>query len=388
MKKKYFLSDTEGRNDKYSHLDQMDIVVVRLNSHGHRFELPCHRQKIEEYMKKGRVQPPDLTTRICVQPSVFTNCFRKELATNASLQAAFQTTSFDTIASTILQFGDVVMNEKDRQEKRHEKKELQETVIRLTRNLLVNRFTGLPPDESELRDELKSTKEARCVEQVEPLLQAAFFASIVVKRNRLDCQRVAKMKLVTYPVSQEAEWNDFLLDYDGLVAVRRKSLMEGADRVVELLLVCDAFLDSYPTERWRAVAALATSVVDAPLSASDNNFFQTYEFILPTTEQVDVDLTNRLQALEKLKQVDEDTSRSPNKSKKGKRTANDFHSDDEVENPRCVIHPSILSKYDVMTHKQLQDLCKQRKLSSGGKKQDLIERLEALDETPKLKLKA
>lgn len=375
----------------------MDVVVVRLLSHGNRYEIPCHRQKFEDYIRKGRAHPPDLSTRIVVIPSVYTNCHRKELATNASLQAAFQTTSFDLIAPAILQFGEVVANEKDRLEKRNERRELQETVVRLTRELLVGKFTGVPPDDADLRDELKSTKEARCVDHVDPLLQAAYFASIVVRRERLDCLRVVKRVSVIYCVKDEGRWNDFLLDFDGLVVSRKKALTshqvdDQMCECVELTLLVDASLDFEQHSRWRTMLQAAKVVEVVPLEADDSQYFSNYEFVLPEPETPDdVDLSNRLQALEKMQrdpQNDDDTSRSPNKSKKARRHSHSLSSDDdELAPPNAKTTTVAVSKYDVMTHKQLQDLCRQHKLSTGGKKQDLVERLEAFDDVNKPKLR-
>lgn len=373
----------------------MDVVVVRLLSHGHRYELPCHRHKFEEYIRKGRAHPPEVVARIVVVPSIFTNCHRKELATNANLQAAFQTTSFDLIAPAILQFGEVVANEKDRNEKRNERKELQETVYRMSKNLLVGKFTGVHPEESDLRDELKSTKEARCVDHVDPLLQAAYFASIVVRRERLDCLRLPKRLIVVYDVKDESTWNDFLLDFDGLIVSRKKTLSTHTDSegiksdCVELNLLADLALDAQDHPRWKMMIQKAKATKEVPLEADDSHYFSYYEFTLPEPETPDeVDLTNRLQALEKMQSphVEDDASRSPNKSKKARKQSHSFGSEDDEDGPSNSKTTTVaVSKFDVMTHKQLQDMCRQYKLSTGGKKQDLVERLEAFDDVNKPK---
>lgn len=368
---------------------------MRLLSHGHRYELPCHRHKFEEYIRKGRAHPPDFVSRIVVVPSIFTNCHRKELATNANLQSAFQTTSFDLIAPAILQFGEVVANEKDRAEKRNERRELQEAVFKLTGGLLVGKFTGVPPEDADLRDELKSTKEVRCVDHVDPLLQAAYFASVVVRRERLDCLRRAKRLYIEYDVKHEAMWNDFLLDFDGLVVSRKKSLVTGSSgddatsNFVELTLLADLALDAQDHPRWRAMLQHAKLVKELPLEADDSHYFSSYEFALPEPETPDeVDLTNRLQALEKMQSshIEDDASRSPNKSKKARKQSHSFGSDEDDGAPSNAKTTTVaVSKFDVMTHKQLQDLCRQYKLSTGGKKQDLVERLEAFDDVNKPK---
>ena len=398
----------------------MDIVVVRLQSHGHRFELPCHRHRMEVYIRSGRQQPPETISGIVAHPSVFTNCHRKELATNANLQIAFQTTSYDKICPVILQFGDVLVNDKDRSEKKHARTEHYEQSVQIILSMLKNKFTGEAPEDHELREEMKAIKESRIVEGRDLLLHCAAVAAIVVRRGKIDCKRQLVKAVVKYPIREDSKidamWNELLVAFDGLVvSTTRKLIQVGSEtsasetpedndnnqaaaavtksptkKYVQLELLVDRYVILHPFTEWTAVCQMSDVQMSEPTD-KDIDFFNTYEF--STSDEVttiaDVDLANRLQAVEQGKSKsntsgggDAVVTGTPTKGGKKKGKSRDDDSLDDEERPAVKV-PDFVSKYDVMTHKQLQDLCRKNLLSTGGKKQDLVERLEAFDEAQK-----
>lgn len=346
-----------------------NIVIVRYQTHGKRFEVPCFRNRVDEYFATGRETSPANIEKIVAFPAIFFNCHRKQQATHSSLQEAFHTTDFSTIATLIVQCGELMMNDKDRVERRAEQRDYLEKVYHLTQLLLRNRFTGEPPEFADVREEVLLSNGASLLTSStsvtpHPLAFASFFASWVVSRGNLFCDRVTKKRAVRCSLTVEEEWNDFFLLLNGVLLPLDRSVASADSDDCTLTFLYDAYLDqdNALTRSFHELLSKCLSSEEVSPTESEIAFFSRQDVQLPQVSSTAADCLPKAHQTEQTQIVPKRKSQL---------------SDDEEPHTA-----SSVSKYESMTHKQLQDLCRQKKLSTGGKKHDLIDRLEALDDTP------
>ncbi len=390
----------------------MDVVVVRLKSHGERFELACHRGAFQTYVQKGRNVPPQLSDvrTILVDPIIFSHAYKRQKATNAALRAAFGAAAgkgdlYETATLTILQFGDPVEDEKARVSKRKEGQQLQETVQGMVQARLISKFTGVPLERLELDTLLQKYHQhpaAKVLQRppvgVDPLHIASF---ILTELCRLDSTLRRMGSICTFGIPSDAAESSLrqfvqdhwwacvpLSDVQSVVSPApppSASPSEGdatpsgqattLHREWRLITDPDLFL----VPQWAAVEKVGVLRTLSTASMDDLVRFSTYEIGLP--EEVpsvdDQDVDNRLAALEKRSETapeqkggqPPDSNRSSTK-KKGS----------SEPSPLTAKLDELQAKYNAMTLKQLQDRARAEGLSSGGKKEAVIDRLMAHEE--------
>ena len=346
-----------------------NIVILRYQTHGRRFEVPCFRNRVDEYLASGREEPPTQVEKMVAFPGVFFNCHRKQQATNSSLQEAFHTVDFASVASIILQRGEIMLNDKDRMEKRAEQRDYLEKSYHLTQELLRNRFTGEQPEFADVREEIQLSNGASSLTSStavlpHPLALASFFAFWIVSRGNLFCDRVTKKGVLRCSLQVEGEWNDFFLLMNGMLLPLERSIAASGEECI-LTFLYDSYMDrdNSLTRPFHELVSKSISFEHVSLSQSEVDLFNRQDVPFPH-------FMNSEGVVGKPSHAPSSASQSSKKQ-----PARSEEDESEVESHS-------VSKYEAMTHKQLQDLCRQKKLSTGGKKHDLVDRLEALDETP------
>jgi len=89
-----------------------NVAIVRLNSHGKRFEIACYRNKIINWRKKIETEIDE----VLQINSIFTNVSKGVLAKNQDLMEVFGTTNTNEVCRIILDRGEVQVSDKERQQ--------------------------------------------------------------------------------------------------------------------------------------------------------------------------------------------------------------------------------------------------------------------------------
>jgi len=88
-----------------------NVAIVRLKSHGKRFEIACYKNKVmnwREGIEKDLAEVMQIET-------IFTNVSHAIVANDKDLQKAFGTTNYEEICRKILKSGDLQVSEKERE---------------------------------------------------------------------------------------------------------------------------------------------------------------------------------------------------------------------------------------------------------------------------------
>ncbi|KAH0571061.1 Shwachman-Bodian-Diamond syndrome protein-like protein [Spironucleus salmonicida] len=99
-----------------------NVITIQIDIKDNHFELACYQNKINAY-KNGT--ETDLSNVLQTE-DVFTNVAQGELATNATLQASFQTLNKTTICNKIITEGRLSLSN---QERKHESSRIRKEVI-------------------------------------------------------------------------------------------------------------------------------------------------------------------------------------------------------------------------------------------------------------------
>ena len=239
-------------------------------------------------------------------------------------------------------------------------------IVPFNSELLRNRFTGEQPEFADVREEIQLSNGASSLTSSTAVLPhplaLASFLHLDCFPGQLFCDRVTKGSTPLFVASRRGmEW--FFLLMNGILLPLERSVA-ASGKECTLTFLYDSYMDQTILSLVRFMRLCQIiSFPEQSLSQSEVALFNHQDVHFPH-------FMNSEGVVGKPRHAPSSASQS---SKKQPARSEDDES--EVES-----HP--VSKYEAMTHKQLQDLCRQKKLSTGGKKHDLVDRLEALDETP------
>ena len=153
-----------------------NVAVVRLQRHGHRFEVACYRNKIINYRQGTET---DLS-EVLQTERIFTNVSKGQFANSKILQKCFDTTDEEKVCRFILDKGDVQVSD---QERAAQLEATLREVASMVSEKCVNPDTRRPYTMAQIRDAMKA---------------AGFMVHPTrnVKQQFLDCVRLLQEKKV------------------------------------------------------------------------------------------------------------------------------------------------------------------------------------------------
>src|SRR6056300_437708 len=153
-----------------------NVAVVRLQRHGHRFEVACYRNKIVNYRQGTET---DLS-EVLQTERVFTNVSKGQFANTKILKKCFDTSNEETVCRFILDNGDVQVSD---QERAAQLESTVREVATMVAEKCVHPISRRPYTTTQIRDAMKSVGF-----MVHPTRN--------IKQQFLDCVRLLQEKQV------------------------------------------------------------------------------------------------------------------------------------------------------------------------------------------------
>lgn len=451
-----------------THINDDYIIIFRLKTHGNRFELLCRREEVNRFLTNDRrlllsvVDDDAVLAKILQKPTIFFHAKKKEIATQSSLQSAFgENATVREIILQILSKGDIVETQRDRDASKHNVEETRDQVIKMLTQMLLNPFSGVAPEEFEIKDAINAVlSKWKPMAGVPLVVEAGYVASQIA--HKIDCVRVPKKIVFTYakdsPKPQIAAWHDFLIGYATVVTSFDTQTVPAPKKLANVASTAATATAEPLTDSYEAQTFLVreTLLVDAALLTANDPIWQRFcnTFAIPehgieevniSEEEIkqfsatlydapsavnifepsqaqgssgagssgrynhDTDVPHEIASQNAAKQreiynakPDSLASMVLNRqvgeaevvfkgNKKGGNKKNDS-SDDESgttkggkakkgkKSSSLANGEDAEAEFVKKTHKELQDLCKKKGMSTGGKKEDLIDRLVSYDE--------
>ena len=176
-----------------------NVAVVRLQRHGHRFEVACYRNKIVNYRQGTET---DLS-EVLQTERVFTNVSKGQFANTKILKKCFDTSDEETVCRFILDHGDVQVSD---QERAAQLESTVREVATMVSEKCVHPISRRPYTTTQIRDAMKSVgfmvHPTRNIKQ-----QFLDCVRLLQERQVLDIER-AKMKLAIVLQQQDGGGED------------------------------------------------------------------------------------------------------------------------------------------------------------------------------------